>query len=65
MERAEQQLRLIEAVYRVESVRYDGEALANLRARCEALLDLTAPHVNHNPRLVSLLDEIRTQVRAT
>lgn len=63
MERAEHQLRLIQAVYRVESVRQHGVALEQLRARCEALLDLTAPTVDGDARLEALLVEVRQQLR--
>jgi hypothetical protein len=61
--RVEQQLRLVQAVDRVESVRQTGDALSDLRARCEAFLDLTAPRVDGDARLRELLDAIRTEVR--
>jgi uncharacterized alpha-E superfamily protein len=63
VERAEQQLRLIRAVYRVEHTRQHGEALEELRVRCEALLDVTARKVDGDDRLRRLLDEIRREVR--
>lgn len=63
MERTERQLRLIAVIYRAESVRQQGEALSQLRARCEALLDQTAPKVDGNARLRELLDSIRNEVR--
>jgi hypothetical protein len=63
MHRAEQQLRLIQAVYRVESTRQHGAALDALRSRCEALLDLTAGQIGGDARLEGTLEEIRTQVR--
>jgi uncharacterized alpha-E superfamily protein len=64
VERAEHQLRLIQAVYRTESDLQHGEALEELRGRCEALLDMTAPMVGGDPRLREMLDEIRQQLRA-
>ena len=63
MERVEQQLRLVQAVFRVESVRQTGDALSDLRARCEALLDLTERKVDGDARLRELLDAIRDEVR--
>ena len=63
MERVEQQLRLVQAVHRVERVRHTGDALIDLRARCEALLDRTAPKVDGDARLRELLDAIRSEVR--
>lgn len=63
MERAEQQLRLIQAVFKVESVRQSGQDLEQLRARCEALLDTTAALVDGDNRLKELLADIRQQVR--
>jgi hypothetical protein len=63
MHRSEQQLRLIQAVYRVESGRQHGAALDELRVRCEALLDVTAPQVAGEARLVGLVNEIRTLIR--
>ena len=64
VERAEQQLRLIQAVYRTESRRQNGKGLEDLRGRCEALLDVTALKVGGNPRLGELLNDIRQQLRA-
>lgn len=62
MDRAEQQLRLIQAVYRVEHVRQSGEDLEELRDRCRALLNSTAPAVDGDARLHRLLDEIRLEL---
>jgi hypothetical protein len=62
VERAEQQLRLIRAVYRVESVRHSGKDLAELRARCDALLDSTLALVDGDMRLEDLLADIRRQI---
>ena len=64
MERAEQQLRLIQAVFRVERTRQHGEALEELRVRCEGLLNLTAGKLAGDERLRALLDAIRVEVRA-
>ena len=62
MERAEQQLRLIQAVYRVESKRQHGAGLDELRVRCEALLNLTATRIDGDERLQQLVVEIRQQL---
>lgn len=62
MDRAEQQLRLIQAIYRVEHVRQSGEDLEELRDRCYALLDSTAPAVDGDARLHGLLNEIRLEL---
>lgn len=64
MDRAEQQLRLIQAVYRSETVRQRGEALDQLRARCLALLDKTAEQVDGDPRLHTLLEAIRSELQS-
>ena len=63
MRRAEAQLRLIQAVYRVESKRQHGAALDRLRERCESLLDLTAGQLDGDTNLRALLAEVRVQVR--
>ena len=62
MNHAEAQLRLIQAVYRVESKRQHGAPLDRLRERCESLLDLTAGQLGGNRRLEALLAEVRVQV---
>ena len=64
MDRAEAQLRLIQAVYRVESKRQHGTALDGLRERCESLLDFTADQLQGDAQLEALLLEVRAQVRA-
>ena len=63
MDRAEAQLRLIQAVYRVERKRQHGASLERLRERCESLLDLTAAQLGRSTRLETLLAEVRVQVR--
>ena len=63
MDRAEAQLRLIQAVYRVESKRQHGASLDLLRERCQSLLALTAGQLGGNTRLEALLAEVRVQVR--
>lgn len=62
MDRAEQQLRLIQAVYRVERGRKEGAALELLRGRCEALLHRTEAEIAGEPRLQALVEEIRLQL---
>ena len=62
MDRAEQQLLLIQAVYRVEHVRQSGEALSELRSRCLALLDETALLVGGDFRLDGLVAQIRAEL---
>ena len=64
MHRAEQQLRLIQAVYRVESGRQHGAAFDQLRVRCEALLDATAVQIGDDARLLGLVDDIRTLIHS-
>lgn len=64
MDRAEQQLRLIQAVYRAERARKDGAALEQLRSRCETLLRSSEAEVAGEPRLQALLEEIRDQLRS-
>ena len=62
VDRTEQQLRLIQAVYRVETVSHGAADLGQLRARCVALLDATAAATVGNRRLEELLAEVRVQV---
>jgi hypothetical protein len=64
MDRAEQQIRLIQAVYRVEHDRQSGDALDRLRARCLGLLEETAPAVDDDPRLATLVSDIRAELKA-
>ena len=63
MDRAGQQLRLMQAVYRVERGR-KGAALELLRGRCQALLDSTEPEVAGQARLQALVEEIRLQLQS-
>ena len=63
MERVEQQLRLVQAAYRSKRSQQTGDALIDLRARCEALLDLTTRKVDGDARLQELLETIRTEIR--
>jgi hypothetical protein len=63
MQRAEQQLRLIQGVYEVEVGRHSGEDLEQLRARCEGLPERTAPLVAGNDHLKELLADTWRQVR--
>ena len=64
MDRVEQQLRVIQAVYRVERARQSGAQLDEFRGRCEALLDNTEPATVGDPRLEALVEEIRAQLRS-